>query len=296
MTVKRVSFLLLVGVVALGGCFSHDTDGEAVTPTVVAGLRFVNVVPDTGGLSIRVVDVVGDAPNTINATFRTGGAPYGISIVGLPFHTAVAAGTRRIRAFLTSSDPAVASVIMLDEEFTFQPNVNYTIYFYGYSRTGGTPALAAMQVADDAADPGAANFGIRAIHLAPTLAPTVTGTAVDVFVDQLAAATAPAGAATFTNVNLGEVRPYVNLPVGTATANYRVAVAATGTTTPFFQVNAPDGATGTSTTEATAGERVGGTAMSVIIVPPSVAGSPATSFTTPSLIYAVDRKPPRTAL
>jgi hypothetical protein len=39
---------------------------------------------------------------------------------------------------------------------------------------------------------------------------------------------------------------------------------------------------------------VAGTAMTAVVVPRSVAGSPATSFTTPSVIYLVDQFPPRT--
>src|SRR5262245_54783897 len=112
---KRICTLILAGAsAAVVGC-SHDTDGELVTPTVVAGLRYVNLVPDTGGMDIRVIDVVGDAPNTFNATFRTGGSPYGIATADLPPHTAVLAGTRQIRAFNSSTNTAVASQILLDQ-------------------------------------------------------------------------------------------------------------------------------------------------------------------------------------
>ena len=145
----RVCALLLLGASAVVAGCSHDTDGELVTPTAVAGLRYVNLVPDTIGLDFRVIDIVGDAPNTFNATFRTGGQPHGVAITGLPPHTAVLAGTRQIRVFLSSSDVNVASQILLDQSFTFDANQNYTLYLWGYANgANGTPGLAALMVND----------------------------------------------------------------------------------------------------------------------------------------------------
>lgn len=297
---KRVSYLLLLGAsLVFAGC-EKDVDGELVTPTVVAGLRYVNLVPDTGGMDIRVIDVIGDAPNTFNATFRTAGQPYGVGIVGFPMHTAVLAGERQIRAFMNSTDPAIATQVMLDLTYTFEANVNYTVYLYGYSRTGSTPSLQAVVTRDDPTDPGSTNFAIRTVHLAPDLSPTLTGTAVDVFVDTLSAATTPSGTATFSNADATSVSSYVTKPVRVAAGvvpalNYRAAVTATSTTTPFIQADVPNGTVGTSTVNPIAGDLVGGSAFSIIVAPRSVSGSTATNFTTPALLMIVDRKPTRTA-
>ena len=287
---KRVSYLLLLGAsVVFAGC-EKDVDGELITPTVVAGLRYVNLVPDTGGMDIRIIDVVGDAPNTFNATFRTGGQPYGLAITGMPWYTAVLAGTRQIRAFMSSTDPAIATQVMLNLTYDFEANVNYTVYLYGYSRTGQTPSLQAVVTRDDPAAPGT-NIAVRVVHLAPTLAPTLTGTSLDVYVDAQAVGVTPTGTPTFATVAPGGAGSYVTMAPGA----YRAAAAVTATTTPFIAAVAPAGVAGTSTTDPTPGAGIAGTALSIIVAPPSVAGSSATSFATPGLLFITDRKPPRTA-
>jgi len=311
MTPKRVSYLLVL-VIAAAGC-TKDEDGEPVTPTVVAGLRYVNVVPDTTGMSIRVIDVVGDAPNTVNATFRTGGAPYGVGIVGLPLHTAVLAGTRSIRAFLSSTNPAIASTIVLDTSFTFEANKNYSVYLWGYANpANGTPALAAMLVTDSVPTIDTASVALRVIHLAPTFSgnAVLTTTAVNVTFDSLGLAAAPATGCvaprctSFTNVQPGEVRSYqtvtrrlaVTGPPAVAALNYRASVATSAAPTVLgFAADVPNGtlAVTSSQTNAIAGDLTSGSALTAILVPRSVAGTGATNFTTPAMLFIVDQRPPR---
>ncbi len=275
---KRVSYLLLLGATAVFAACEHDTDGEPVTPTVVAGLRYVNLVPDTGGMDVRVVDIVGDAPNTFNATFRTGGAPYGVATTGLPLHTAVLAGTRSIRAFMSSSDITVATQQMLDFTYNFEANTNYTVYLYGYARSGSTPALQAVVVVDSQLTVAAGQVAVRLLNLAPTLAGNPAGssaTSVDARVSLVSAAIS--GAATFTGVGATGSTGYVSLPVTTAaTGPYRLAALAPSTTGPnLFQALLPVGATGSSSTNPTPGTNVAGTVITAIIVPASVTGSAA---------------------
>lgn len=309
---KSVGSLLMIGAVAFAGC-SHDEDGELLTTPPVAGLRYVNIVPDTGAMDFRIGDVVSYAPNAVNATFRTGGQPYGLTTTGIAMHTAVLAGTRRIMVFMNSSNPAIATTVMLDTTATFDAGVNYTVYLYGYAaptgpgRPAAAPALRALIARDDPTDPGSGNFAVRTIHLAPTLAPTFGVTSVDVYVDTLALADPPTGAATFAAVgtvtdNSG-ISAYATRAVRRASAgppavtalNYRVAVAAATTTTPIIAGDIPNGAVGSATVNPSPGDLVGGSAFSVVIVPPSVAGSPATAFAGAGVLIIVDRLPPRTA-
>lgn len=299
---KHVSSLAVLAVAVVVGC-KHDADGSLVTAAPVAGLRYINLVPDTGGMDFRVIDVVGDAPNTVNATFRTGGSPYGVTIVGMPAHTAVAAGTRHIRAFMSGSTIPIASTVMLDMTYAFDAGQNYTVYLWGYSRTGGTPAIAALVVKDSVPTLAANQFAVRALHLAPTLAPTLASTGVSVWVDTLAAATTPTGTPTFASVAPGAVTAYqaftaraaVTGPPAVPALNYRTSVTVATTTTPFFQVDVPNGTAGTSTVNPIAGDLIAGSALTSIIVPPSVTGSQATAFATPTLVYIIDQRPPRTA-
>lgn len=145
----RLLRLCAFGVIAAAAvACSNDTDGEVVTPDVLAGLRYVNLVADTGSLDFRVIDIVENAPNQVNATFRTGGAPQGFTTTILPWYQGVEAGARHIRVFRNSTDPAVASQVVFDTTYTFVAGQNYTFYLYGYARTGQTPAINALITAD----------------------------------------------------------------------------------------------------------------------------------------------------
>ena len=76
MNVFRVCAAAVISL-SVAGCISHDVDGTGITPDAIAALRYVNLVPDTGALTFRIVDVINNAPSSIGATFRTGGNPYG---------------------------------------------------------------------------------------------------------------------------------------------------------------------------------------------------------------------------
>jgi len=75
----------------------------------------------------------------------------------------------------------------------------------------------------------------------------------------------------------------------------RVVFTATGTKTPILAtVVAPAGDPGSATAAPIAGSRVAGSVMSALLVPRSVAGSTApqtAAFTTPTVLYLVDRRP-----
>lgn len=310
-------FLLAAGAAAC----SVDNGGSVVVPDSLAALRYMNLVADTGAVDFRIIDIVAWAPNQTAATFRTGGFVDGISLGGNnPVYMPVAAGTRHIRVFLNGGSPSVSSQQLLDTTYTFASNTNYTFYLYGYahSPTNGTPALNARITVDSAQTipntcpaAGAAplttcKFFTRVIDLAPTMAPTLASAAVDVWVDTLALGAIPVGAPTFSNVNFGDVRAYssnqvrtaVTGPPAVAQLNYRVVVAATTTTTPIFNFAVPAGTVGNSTTQPVPGALVGGTGVSIVLVPRSVAATAApqtAAFQAPAGLLMFDQLPPRTA-
>jgi len=308
MNVFRVCAAAVISL-SVAGCISHDVDGTGITPDAIAALRYINLVPDTGALNFRIVDIINNAPNSIGATFRTGGNPYGSGTTLPPPYFPVDAGTRHIKVFLNSSVDSLATQVLLDTTVTFVENSNYTFYLYGYARTGSTPKISALVTKDDIPTIPAGQFAIRVIHLAPTMTGTPTGlatTTADVFVDTLAAGATPVGTPTFAAVAYGEVRPYAFKAVRVAVAgppavpalNYRAAFSATTTFTPFFQVDVPTGVVGTSLVNPIAGELVAGTAYTVLLAPRSVAGSAApqtAAFTAPGAIVLVDQQPARTA-
>ncbi len=260
MTWYRVGLACLVGA-ALAAC-SDTKQGVLQPDEPVAYLRYVNVVPDTGAVDFRIVDIVGDAPSAGAATFRTGGYPSGIPTNFLPPHQRVAAGARQIRVFPSSTNPQVTSQYLLDTTVTFQQGVYYTFYLTGSARSGTLRAI----VTEDAPASSPAGVAFRVINF---------GGAGAVDVDVVGQTTlAPlAGTATFANVAAGAVTAYQDLAIGT---NLKAVATAPGTRRPFlFQALAASGVRGDTITMPIAGTNVAGTAISAVVVPASVAGSSA---------------------
>jgi hypothetical protein len=276
MTVKRVWVAFLLGA-AVAAC-SKDTAGVLQTPPPLAGLRYFNVVPDTGVMDFRVVDVVAYAPNSVRALFRTGGNPQGITTTFPPPYLSVQAGTRHIKVFLDSTDLATASTVMLDTVVTFDAGSNYTFYLYGYSRTGQTPHINALITKDDVPTIPAGNIAVRTINLDPNQAAGADARVVTQDTALLA------GAVTVPATTFLGVSNYVNVPVGT----FHAAFTAGGTTTPIlYMENMPAGVVGTSTVEPIAGTLVAGTAITMLVMPPSVAGSKAPQTPTARSITSI---------
>ncbi len=286
MTWFRIGLAFAV-TVALVGC-EKTKQGVLQPQAPLAGLRYVNLVNDTGAVDFRIVNYIGDAPNAGAATFRTGGQPYGLATNFLPPHWPVEANRDvEVRVFMNGQDPAIASQVVFDTTMQFAANVNYTFYLYGSARASGVHAFVSVDTL--AAAPAGVAF--RVIHLGGA---GVGNVDVDV-ADQ--AATSPlAGTATFANVAPGATTAYANRAV----SGTLMAVASAPTTRgPFvFQANAPAGTVGTTTSNPIAGTAVAGTAISAVVVPASVVGSAApqtAAYQIPTIIFLIDRKPALTA-
>ena len=286
MTWYRVGLACLVSV-ALVAC-KEAKQGVLQPQTPLAGLRYVNLVNDTGAVDFRIVNFIGDAPSAGAASFRTGGAPNGIATNFLPPHSPVEAGRDvNVRVFMNGLDPVVSSKVVFDTTISLTQNVHSTFYLYGSARTvGGVHAYVST---DTLAAPAGVAF--RVINLG--------GAAVgnrDVDIVSQATVAPLAGTATFANVAPGAVTAYTNIAVsGTLMA----VATAPATRTPFlFQANAPAGVVGTTTVNPVAGTLVAGSAISAVIVPASVVGSTApqtAAFLVPAVIFLIDRKPALTA-
>ena len=271
MTLYRLSLACIIGV-ALAAC-SKVEQGVLTPSPARAALRYVNLVPDTGAVDFRIIDIIGDAPVAGAATFRTGGQPYGNATNFLPPHFPVVVGERHIRVFPNSTDPAVASIILLDTTVTFNENVYYTFYLYR-----GTPKMQALITVDTL--PAPAGVAFRVINLGGT---AVGNADVDIITRN---ARAPlSGTARFANVAPGAVTAYQNLPVSLAadTTRYRGVLSAPGIRDAFLvSTFAPEGVVGTTTVNPIAGTAVAGTAITAVIVPPSVSGSGAPTSGNPT--------------
>src|SRR2546430_1436932 len=272
--------LLAWGTVAGAALACHDTRGVPTQQGPLAGLRYVNVVSDTGPWDIRIVDIVGDAPATFGASFRTGGSPIGQAAQPSPPYQAVAAGLRHIKVFNSSSDPVVAQQVHVDTTFTFAANADYSFVLHGFARTGQTPHAVAL-IALDAppATVPAGKIAIRFLNLAPSLAgafPALADTAVlpDA---SLRRGNAPLGGAPdAANLAYLAPSPYIVLDTG----RYQLALTATGSTGPPLLLSlVPLGIPGAAPV---AGTSAAGSVLTAVIVARSVVGSAAPQGGRPS--------------
>ncbi len=258
---------------SVAGC-EKGTEGTPFEPDPVASVRFVNAVPDTMPMDYRFVDFVTNA-GMFGAAFRTNQAQY----------AAVVAGQHTIRVFLSDSNISVAQTVVNETTFEFAQGKLYTFIHSGFMRSGQTPAVTASIVEDAPPTPAAGKIALRALNLAAGLS------AVDVFVGTTTSGL-PGATPRWSNVPYGTFTSYVELD----TAGYRVAATATGTTTPLLVANtaAPPGDTAIGKSTAIAGVRQPGSALTMVVLPRSVAGSAApqsSAYLSPAVVFLNDRRP-----
>ena len=280
MTWYRVCLACAVSV-ALMACTEAE-QGVLQPQGPLAGIRYVNLVNDTGAVDFRIVNFIGDAPSAGAATFRTGGQPYGQPTNYLPPHWPVQAGRDVIiRVFMNGLDPAVSSRVVFEDTCTFAENVNYTFFLYGNARTvGGVHSLVTVDNL-----PAPAGVAFRVINLGGA---SVGAVDVDV-VARTATQPLTTGTATFANVASGAITGFVDLAVNAA---YKATLTAPNARGPFLSAfYAPAGVVGTATINPVAGTAVAGTAISAVIVPASVtaSGAPSSGNPTPRSTRTVER-------
>jgi len=257
-----VRFFGVCGVVLALGCSKEKSFVEPSPP--LAAITWANVVPDTGQVDMRVVDIVSNA-GFFDVNFRG----------TLTYPQGIEAGQRRIKVFMSSTDPAISQTVLLDTTYTFAESQRYGFYVTGFARTSQTPARQAVITTLNPPTPPTGQFAIRVVNLSPSFAgavPALVDTTVhaDAFVRKIN--TLPAGAPDIVNVGYGDMSAYVTLDTG----RYRLALTPTGAATPVFvQVPVPPGALATSSTGAIGGSLVPGSVLTAIIIPRSVPASAA---------------------
>lgn len=269
----RRIFQLSVGLAAVGLLAACEVDPLVPTEDIpTAGVRFLHVVPDTGAMDFRFVDLV-ESNAHYNMAFRATANFY---------YKNARAGQRHIRIFMASTTQSVATTVVKDTVVTLEAGKRYTFLMWGYARPGSNPPMRLTMIEDDPADPGA-SVAMRVIHAAATHG------ALDVR-EYPNGGTVPA-AATWANVAPLSVSTYATAAPGSKRINVQPAG---GGTALFADALALAGVAATIDIEAAPGTTVAGSAVSNIIVPRSVAGSGAANVTTPGMISVWDRRPPRT--
>ncbi|HJU64504.1 MAG TPA: DUF4397 domain-containing protein, partial [Gemmatimonadaceae bacterium] len=229
-----------------------------------------NAVPDTGALDFRFIDIVADAG--LNVAFR-GATPY----------TVVDAGEHTVRAFTSGSNPAVAATVLGELTTNFEAGKTYTVVIAGFSRTGQTPGLSITAITEEPPSVAETEVSLRLLHAGAGIG------SIDGFFRASSAAPLP-GSPQISGVNFLGASTYVSRAPGTL----NVAVTASSSTTVLGHGNAPAGTAGTASANPIAGAEVGGSILTAIFVPRSVAGSQApqtTAFQSPTVVYLTDRRP-----
>jgi len=276
----RLQFSLCCVLAVAVGCKKDATFTEPEPPQ--AAIHWIHAVPDSGEMDMRPVDIISNA-GLFDAVFRGSNM----------FYQGIDAGTRQIRVFMSSTNPAITSVPILDTMATFASPNSYTVIHTGFARTGSTPGRVLWIVPDAGADPGANKIGIRLLHAGVGMG------AVDVNLTRHATDTLP-DAPAVANLAYKGIGTYFTLVSNDSLVadSLRVVVTATGTKTPvLFSLKIPRGIAGTPTSNPIAGASVAGSVITTVIVPASVVGSTAPqggAFAAPSAVFLVDRRPANT--
>jgi hypothetical protein len=287
--------LLQLSVLCLAAGLANACKPQEVVTTEnipTAGVRFIHAVPDTGAMDFRPVDIVE------NSTFYSVGFRNSATVE----YKNARAGDRHFRIFMANTDltlppatqQAIASTVVKDTTYTLVAGHNYTFILWGFARTGSSPAMKLTVIDDNPADPGA-QVALRLVNAGGSL-PAVDGRAYP-FTGVLPATATWAGVAPLTASAYVTAAPdsmkFNVQPAGGGAALFTDAKALVGS-----RCLSPTNANCTTTNPlsldipAAPGTFIAGSAVSGFVMPPSVAGSKATSFTTPGILFFWDRRPP----
>jgi hypothetical protein len=251
---------------AVSAC-NRESDAEFLASHgPLAHVRFVNAVSDSGAGDWRFVDQIEDSPVAFGLRFRDAFPGAGYQALG--------AGSRHLRIFQTSTDIVQTQKVFFDTTFNFEAGKHYTLIAAGTMRDR---AAKLYILTDDYGDPGS-QFSLRVFN-------TGAGT-VDVYTGSGSTNTPLApGLANFT------ASTYKPLAVGPMSLR---AFPPSSTTSALVDVALPAGLPADRENNLTAvgGSTQAGSALTAFIFPRSVAGSNAQNFTTPGVLYIVDRYPP----
>lgn len=261
-----------------------QTDDGALKPTEIpplAFVRYINALPDTLATTVRFVDQVEFTPQTFVAVpFRgLGGGNY----------QGAQAGTRSFKVFTYqivggNLAPAAGNTVELGAaSHNFEAGKYYTVIYSGFARSGGNPARQ-IRIIEDPVPTPTADIAVRAMHAGAGIGN------VDVYLTATTT-TAISGAPAIAGLAFGAASAYASRPTGA----FAVRVTAAGSTTPLISAAAPAGIAGTSTVNPIGGATVPGSVITAVAFPSSVAGSPAAASANPTVLFFIDRQPPRTA-
>ena len=275
MRITKVPMLAAVLAIGAVGC---STDDGALTASAakppLAYVRYINALPDTQNTTVRWIDYIEFTPQTFaNVAYRG---------VGQGLYQGLKAGSRQLRVFnadVADFSTAGNTAVLGDLTQTFDAGKYYTILFTGYARTGSK----VIKVIEDVIPAPGSNIAIRVLNANTGLgsidAYKVASTSTDL-----------SGSATFSSVAAQAYSAYVTVAPGA----FAIRATAAGSTTAVASAAMTAGTAGTTTADPIGGATVAGTVITAMVFPASVTGSKAAASASPSVVYLVDKQPPRT--
>lgn len=285
----RFKTILALGLTAvgLGACSDNSgvTDAKPIPPAAL--IRFINASVDTGTVDFRFVDKIENLPTFLGVGVRGTSGGY----------QRVSPGTRPVRVFVNSTDPAEAQKRLIDTTITLNADTRYTLVYQGAAR-GNADRLLVLQDPASFPTPPAGNIAVRALNLDAGVSPADVRFAPTDTVKGSPRTVYPALGATITNVAYPTYSAYVNLPaLPTATPKdslYQIQVFPAGSATMAYSTTSTQrGATPAagSTYGPQPGVQIAGSVLTAVIFPAATAGSPARSSATatPGVLLIVDK-------
>jgi hypothetical protein len=285
--VTRLSVLCLTAGAMMSACSPEKVVETPSVPT--SGVRFINALPDSAGafgLNFRFVDLVENSTHFRQAFRNSPTTTSGVTASTGIQYKAAQAGSRRFVIFLDDTIQTIASTKLKDSTYTFEAGSNYSVIVWGAARAGQMK----VSVIKETITVPTGQVGLRVINTGatPVEVRAYKGTTVP---------TAP----TWPNVAPYSVSSVV--PSDTGTIIYNVQPVGGGTPV-FANATALLGAAAVSSAgpagkldiEPVPGTRVAGSAVSLIIWPPSTTGArtPQTAaFQVPAGTFVWDVRPPR---
>jgi hypothetical protein len=254
---------LCLALAGVSACSSKDI--STTTPPGIAAVRFVNAVPDTGAVDLRMIDQVEWSAYGTSVNFRAGTA-----------YQPAEAKARRIRVFPTSTDINITSQILLDTTVQLTAGTRVTLMLTGSARA---KTLKFVSIDDDITPPGSGQIGVRLVNASGA---PVNGYLVNTTTDALP------GSATFANVGPLGTSQYVARSTGAAAVR-ATDVGSVTVNASAAGPNAPASAPGDVFPAAGVNSQL--TKFSVYYFPRGVAGSPQNALATPAMVWFVDRNP-----
>ncbi|MBW7935003.1 MAG: DUF4397 domain-containing protein [Gemmatimonadaceae bacterium] len=276
MRINKVPLLVAVLAVAAVGCSTDDGQptGTGAKPPL-AYVRYINALPDTQNTTVRWIDYIEYTPQTfVNVAYRG---------IGQGLYQGLKAGSRQFRVFNADAvdfSNAGNTAVLAEVTQSFEAGKYYTILFTGYARAGSK----SVKIVEDVLPSPGSNIAIRVLN-----ANTGLG-AVDAY-KVATATTAISGSPTFSAVAGQAFSAYVT----TAPGAFAIRATAAGDAANILaSAAAPSGTAGTTSADPIGGATVAGSVITAMVFPASVAGSKAASSTSPSVVYVIDKQPPRT--